>query len=194
VFGDDIIIPERSYSLVSKALSDLGLKINKDKSYVGGNFYESCGVDAYKGVDVTPTYYLQDLVESEPSSLSSVVESANNFHVKGLWKTAEWLSNQIPDRLRKRLAIVGVDDGAFGLASFCGRSFTHLKEKWNDHYQRKEYLALHVFSRSKRMQVEGIYSLLQYFTESPDPSLSWCSGEGSRVRPRYRVSGIAFSS
>jgi hypothetical protein len=194
VFGDDIIVPERSYSLVSEVLSYLGLKINTDKSFVGGFFYESCGVDAYAGVDVTPAYYLQDLVESDPSSLSSVVESSNNFHRKGLWKTAEWLSNQIPDRLSRRLGIVGHDDGAFGLASFCGRSFSHLKEKWNDQYQRNEYLMLTVFTREKRKQVEGIYSLFQYFTESPDPSLPWSSGEGSRVRPKYRVSAISLHS
>lgn len=190
VFGDDIIIPEGSYSLVSEVLTNFGLKVNTDKSYVGGNFYESCGVDAYRGVDVTPTYFLEDPVESDPSSIASAVDASNNLHLGGLWCTAAWLSARIPSRLRSRLAIVKSDDGAFGLKSFCGSSLSHLKEKWNDDYQQIDHLSLQIFGSTKREQVNGIYCLLQYFTEAPSPFTNWTSGESSRTRLRYRIAVV----
>lgn len=54
VYGDDIIVAGAYTSLVVKTLEACCLKVNKSKSFTGAHpFRESCGVDAFKGFDVT---------------------------------------------------------------------------------------------------------------------------------------------
>jgi hypothetical protein len=54
VFGDDIIVPSSVAPQVCEDLESFGLVVNKEKSFMTGNFRESCGTDAFKGVNVTP--------------------------------------------------------------------------------------------------------------------------------------------
>lgn len=56
VYGDDIIVRTESAHQCVDWLHAVGLKVNDKKSFLEGNFKESCGVDAYLGVDVTPLY------------------------------------------------------------------------------------------------------------------------------------------
>lgn len=56
VNGDDIIMPTESFSRMSEVLQMCGLVMNETKSYSLGGFRESCGMDAYLGVDITPFY------------------------------------------------------------------------------------------------------------------------------------------
>jgi len=56
VFGDDIILPVEHFQEFCDVLTEAGLVINKDKSFVEGPFRESCGGDYWNGVDVTPFY------------------------------------------------------------------------------------------------------------------------------------------
>lgn len=54
VYGDDIIVPTAAASNVIAILSYCGFTLNKEKSFVEGGFRESCGADAFNGVDVRP--------------------------------------------------------------------------------------------------------------------------------------------
>lgn len=55
VYGDDIIIKDEYTSMVVEALEDVGLLVNKKKSFSGTcPFRESCGIEALAGHDVTP--------------------------------------------------------------------------------------------------------------------------------------------
>jgi hypothetical protein len=54
VFGDDIAVHSRYFDAVCSGLEIHNLKVNRVKSFSKGNFRESCGLDAFKGVDVTP--------------------------------------------------------------------------------------------------------------------------------------------
>jgi hypothetical protein len=56
VYGDDIIVPSTNAVTVLDYLQKYNCKVNVNKTFVSGNFRESCGVDAYKGYEVTPTY------------------------------------------------------------------------------------------------------------------------------------------
>lgn len=56
VYGDDIIISPQSALLLIEVLKFVGFSCNPSKTYVFGEFKESCGVDIYKGVDVRPVY------------------------------------------------------------------------------------------------------------------------------------------
>lgn len=54
VFGDDIEFPVQFYDGAISALSQAGLIPNVQKTFRHGLFRESCGVDAFNGIDVTP--------------------------------------------------------------------------------------------------------------------------------------------
>jgi len=70
VFGDDIIIPVDAVPLYVALLTWCGLVVNTSKSYSDGFFRESCGLDAWAGLNVTPVrlrsdrlHTLQDAIE-----------------------------------------------------------------------------------------------------------------------------------
>jgi len=82
VFGDDIIVPTKFYHHAIRALVRAGLKPNPDKCFYCGLFRESCGVDAFNGVDITPV----KMKRSDPSSLTCLVSMcsvAKAFRVRG---------------------------------------------------------------------------------------------------------------
>lgn len=56
VFGDDIIVDRRAYSKIERLFSVAGFVINTDKTFRSGRFFESCGLHAFNGVNVTPLY------------------------------------------------------------------------------------------------------------------------------------------
>jgi len=54
VYGDDIICRQSDFPTVADGLETVGLKVNRQKSFVTGPFRESCGGDYHNGYDVTP--------------------------------------------------------------------------------------------------------------------------------------------
>jgi hypothetical protein len=64
VYGDDIIVPQLIVQEVISTLEEFGFTINKEKSFVDGRFFESCGGHYFDGVDVTP-YYQKHLVDHD---------------------------------------------------------------------------------------------------------------------------------
>jgi hypothetical protein len=59
IFGDDIIVPERTVPLLLETLDWCGFLVNPDKSFWSGKFRESCGADWLDGQDVRP-FYVRD--------------------------------------------------------------------------------------------------------------------------------------
>lgn len=68
IYGDDIIIPQSKCAIVTSALSVFGFEVNLEKSFTSGTFFESCGVFAYNGVDVTPLK-IKDLLNDDKSRI-----------------------------------------------------------------------------------------------------------------------------
>jgi hypothetical protein len=191
VFGDDIIAPKHAYEAIELLLQECGLKVNTSKTYTGFNFRESCGCDAFKGVDVTPPRILS-LYDGSPASTATTIETSNNFHKKGMWRTAEMLVSQLPESERKLLLVHDGGGLGLGLYSFTGPSISHLKQKWDADLQRYYSIALGVTSKVTKRQGTGAACLTQYFTESPDPRFPWASGQVGRARlkkGRVRVYG-----
>jgi len=56
VYGDDIVLPSEAVPLFLELLRYCGFVPNKDKTHSEGQFFESCGYDFYKGVEVRPFY------------------------------------------------------------------------------------------------------------------------------------------
>jgi hypothetical protein len=56
VYGDDIILERTHYPRLLEILTFLGFEVNGKKTFVEGNFFESCGTDWYNGINVRPFY------------------------------------------------------------------------------------------------------------------------------------------
>jgi len=191
VFGDDIILPKDAIEVLYRALHSCGLKVNENKSYYTGLFRESCGMDAYAGVDITPAYVRRLYSSSSSSSLQAVVDSSNNLFMRGFWNTSACLLKTIPMAERKLLTIGSKDDGAVSLYSFQGKKTDHLRSKWNEYLQRYEVEAMVVLSRTTKAEGDGKAGLIQFFSEEPDPMSKYSSGQVRQVtttKRRGRVS------
>jgi len=68
VYGDDIIVPKAHADSVIDALNYLGFSVNGSKSFLAGNFFESCGADYFRGVNVRP-FYLRGRKDHIPYAL-----------------------------------------------------------------------------------------------------------------------------
>lgn len=93
VYGDDIIVRSHAAGLTMDLLEYYGLKVNTKKSFVSGEFRESCGADWFRGVNVTPVYSRKPAV-SRPTQAgaSSLVSLRNQLWERRLYpKTVEIL-------------------------------------------------------------------------------------------------------
>lgn len=191
VFGDDIIAPNSAYPTIKLILHECGLKVNDTKSYCGSFFRESCGMDAFKGYDVTPATFLQSY-DGSAELTASTIETSNNLFKKGFWNASSIVLGQIPQNI---ISNIPVDDGklsGLGLFSFCGSHFEHLRRVWNKDLQKEEFLVLAILNRVTRKRGTGSACLTQYFTEAPpaDHFVKWQAGQVSRVKVRKALTRV----
>lgn len=97
VYGDDIVVPTSWADECIQYLEMAGLKINRDKCCIHGFFRESCGVDAFKGVDVTPPRVRKPWSRSisDGSAYAAYVSLLNNVRARGYALAAELLHREI---------------------------------------------------------------------------------------------------
>jgi hypothetical protein len=178
VYGDDLIVPVLWMPVLERLFELLYLKINRSKTFVKGNFRESCGTDAYNGVNVSPGQVLEVFDESDLGTLQGVVDCSNNLFLKGFRNTSNYLLSPIPSGIRKLIPWVSPGSTSFGLKTSSGFATT-ARKRWNKHLHRWEYMALSFRAkRSSTKRYEGLANLLQFFTEDPTTSelAQWESG------------------
>lgn len=92
VYGDDILAPVEFTEDIFTILPKFGMKLNKEKSFFKSSFRESCGIHAYKGVDITPVYnnYTLNVThESRDSTrLLSTLAKESLYHERGFRNTS----------------------------------------------------------------------------------------------------------
>lgn len=74
VYGDDLIFPVHLYSEIEATLNYVGFTVNRKKSFDHGYFRESCGKHYFNGIDVTPIYVREDIV-----NVDQLLLQANNL-------------------------------------------------------------------------------------------------------------------
>jgi hypothetical protein len=190
VFGDDIIVPTDAGEFLD-LLTILGFKVNQSKTFLNGRFRESCGLDAFRGHDVTPTYVLSYPRKARPESITSAVESINNL-VRGGWtQTALRVKSIVMKEMpHLRLPSLPIDSGYFGWKTpYWMDMGPSPKRRWNQFLHRAEILVHVVVTRVKKLPDRSGSRLLQYFTEAPSPMIKWVSGVALRpkvhLRPRW---------
>ncbi|DAD51980.1 TPA_asm: RNA-directed RNA polymerase [ssRNA phage Gerhypos.4_14] len=163
VYGDDIIIPRYGYERLCRVMDYLQLKVNRTKSFVNGYFRESCGVDGFKGYDVTPVKP-KTFVADSPASRQAVLDTSNNLFNKGLFYASDRMLSLLPARLRRGIRIVGkLRAGSPGLTSFVGSDESHLIKRWNQRLHRTEVRVWSTRARTRKETREGWSTLLDFF-------------------------------
>lgn len=79
VFGDDIICPDYIWSDVRRLLKLLGFQINHDKTFVEGQFRESCGADYFNGINIRGVYVKRLRTQQD---LFAVINQLNLFSTR----------------------------------------------------------------------------------------------------------------
>lgn len=165
IYGDDIILPRYGYARLTRLMSLLQLKVNDAKSYKDGHFRESCGTDGYNGHNVTPVSP-KVLVADGPASVVAVVDTANNFFMKGFWHASHNLLTHLHPRILRGLRVVKPDAGWFGLSSYCGGDESHLVQRWNPLLHRYECRTWRIIRRARKRDRSGFPVLLDFLTRS----------------------------
>lgn len=101
VYGDDLIVPTDEVDLVIKTLAQYGNVVGLNKSYFRSYFRESCGTDAYKGVEITPVY-LRELPRHDkmvPNAIVSTISTSNQLYEHGYWETAQLLRSFVESKV-----------------------------------------------------------------------------------------------
>jgi hypothetical protein len=186
VFGDDLIIPSDALVKLTEILSFVQLKVNLAKTFHQGRFRESCGLDVFDGVDVTPARIKRLSINPSHEELQSLIEASNNLHKRGMWHMSEWIrttflgnielpirklhecqldpQNPLPDREKGIPDIPEMEDTG-GLQSFVGDRFSHLRQRWNSNLHRHEMRSHKLVSKTRLRTSDTANDLLEYFVQ-----------------------------
>lgn len=181
VYGDDIIVPADEVEVICETLADYNCKVSPTKSYWMGKFRESCGMDAYDGKCVTPTYIrsLRPTGKEFVSAVISRVATRNQLYLKGYWRTANYLKHQIEKLLRRKLPVTMEESAGIGWVSFLNRSRLDSRQgakpsknnltRWNSHLQRPEVWTFVVKSVTREDRLSGYSAMLKCLLRLEDP-------------------------
>lgn len=147
VYGDDLIVPNDAFDTVSSWLPRFGLAVNTNKSFHRSFFRESCGMDAYKGVQVSPIRVKKRWTSSSSngSQFASYTALSNRFFEAGCWKT----SNYLVDRIERLFGPLPYGTGSSGFPcitlgnvadALTANERKGIKRRWRTKYQRVEFL------------------------------------------------------
>jgi hypothetical protein len=169
VYGDDIVIPSDWYESSTRALEWFALKVNYSKCCVKGPFRESCGVDAFKGVDVTPIRVKTRWTgrQSDSSSFASYTAFANLLFAKGgydsvckrVWGRVESVFGDLPfGTLNSSYPCKLVSDAEFAEAlNLLGK----FKRRLNKRFQRIEFQFLRLNPRKLTSKLDSWTRLIR---------------------------------
>jgi hypothetical protein len=170
VYGDDVVVPTAYAEYATKLLEAFGLKVNQDKSCTKGFFRESCGTDAFKGVDVTPIY-IRTVWSSHrcPHVYSSWISYANSFYDKRYYRTYWYIVDKL---LKVYKEIPQKADSCESDLSLYDVPAQHRPRatRTNLSLQKRESRVWELVSRPVIKDLDGWLMLLRYFTEAGKPS------------------------
>jgi hypothetical protein len=158
VYGDDIMVPTQYAISVIDCLQKYNCKVNAAKTFLSGSFRESCGMDAYAGECVTPTYLRNDVPNNrrQAKELISWVATGNLFYKRGYWRTAQFILHKCEQSLGP-LPYVSDVSPALGRVSFLGYRSA---DRWDGHTQSLQVRAWVPGAVYRSDRIDG-YSALQ---------------------------------
>lgn len=192
VYGDDIVIPRRAEKMLLYFLELLHFDVNQSKSFLGEpGFRESCGIEAYLGIDVSPirisrrwNVVLLNHAEKrkhDPSALPASIDLCNRLLAFGYPTARRYMLHRLLEVYPQ--IPFGYPEGTLDTAD---NSYLHSWNPTNGHltsrfvtsrkfglaYQRLEYLALQLYTRASKGDDALSYELtLKALQESKRTSL-----------------------
>lgn len=159
VYGDDIICHVTDYQSVVDRLTRSGLVVNQMKSCPTGIYRESCGLEIYKTVDISPL-----LIRKDPAKVDILtLEKWLSRLEQGWVGQSPWVN------VRRKL-----------LALWYTNHISDISVRWRRRYQRIEAKVPVYHDQSKDWHLYGEDSLRRWFTlatddrnERPDSAYSW---------------------
>lgn len=189
VYGDDLIVPESIAEEVIATLKALGFEVNKEKSFIGGRFFESCGKHYFDGIDVTPPYQKEvpdnDLELIRMFNRISDWIYADEFEILGrrrrYGKVLTNLFKRLPEKLQKLQGYLWMEGDGF------------LRTPWADlpyNPYRRAYKLKYLKARGsrKRLADGGLFAdSLRLLSSSTDVGDSEPSHGFVDIRPQGKV-------
>lgn len=185
VYGDDIIVPTEDVDCVIETLHSAGLLVNNEKSYINSLYRESCGLDAYNGVLVTPVRLRRgiDREQRDSHTYTHLIEFSESLFDRGLWRTCSFIRKSLRDVFGK---IPWTHDHTYpGFfcpdISVCDQRNSSFRKRYNSDLQRYE---IHL----RTVESDRIPSGLQYHSQLLKGLLGLYSEseEDFHVTPRRR--------
>ena len=164
VYGDDIVVPIEHVESIKEVFSEFNWLVNSEKSFVKGDFRESCGGDFYRGENVTPVKLTRMLPESSRNIelMESLVSFRNRLYLKGLWGTCKVLDHWI--RELAPYPLVSADSPMLGRLSFLpheDRVFVLSGDKWDPDHQCVLRRGLVAFNKIPVSPISDVGALLK---------------------------------
>jgi len=174
VYGDDVIVP-KGYTLDAiEVLEAFGLMVNADKSCTSGLFRESCGCDAYRGVDVTPVR-LRTVWKSSrsPNVYCSWIAYANSFYDRGYRSLYELIVTALHS-VYGAIPCRSMNLSCPSLA-YVDEEWSPRKSRSNQRLQKRQWWVWDIKAPRIIHELPGWNMLLRYFCE------------GARAQPDYSM-------
>lgn len=90
VYGDDLVIHTQYANYVMEILTSFGLRFNERKCFICGPFRESCGVEAFKGINVAPIRWRKPWSKRlDAVSIQAFLDFASQLYSRGYCRAAE---------------------------------------------------------------------------------------------------------
>lgn len=198
VYGDDILVPTDESVAVIRSLHKYFCKVNVRKSFSEGNFRESCGMDAYDGEDVTPTYIRQLCPDNrrKTSALISWLATSNLLYKRGYWKASSHMLKHV-ETILGTLPVVGDDCAGLGKFTFQKREHHWQQCRWNPGIQVHEVRTWVASSKKFDDVLDGNLALVKCLTmlelRKPSRGVHVRSiGEGEVSVLRHMRKDVAF--
>lgn len=145
VYGDDIIASKKHYDKFSTVFEELFLQFNEDKCCTGRFFRESCGIDAFKLMNVNPVRIRKRWNNSlSPAATLAYIAYVNSYRARGYHQTADYLQKMITKVFgsipyTNRRDLTGYFYFMYGTADdVVKRNRALFKTRFNADYQRDE--------------------------------------------------------
>jgi hypothetical protein len=188
VYGDDVIVPTAYAANAIEHLESFGLLVNRDKSCIKGFFRESCGTDAFKGINVTPLR-IRTVWSSSPSPgvYTSWIAYANSFYDRQRYITYDYIVGWLERIYRS----IPSDDMNLSCPSLrvVPDSLKPKRFRTNRHLQKREWLVWDVKPVKLQKRIDGWSMLLRFFAEGQRLNRESDSGHnGGDVSAPFSVS------
>lgn len=188
VYGDDIIVPIDETDIVIEGLTAYCCKVNATKSFRNGYFRESCGTDAYQGIDVTPVYLRNMCPRSKRPSLEHVswVATSNQLHLKGWWRAANYMK-EVVERQLGCLPVAAETSPGIAWTSFLGPDVR--RARMCKFLHKPLVRTYKVLPRRVRDELDGYPALLKYFLRVEGKVASFLP-QSSQIGKKHLTSSV----